>query len=235
MTHNLASNILIKDKTPSWEYVEGDPKFIPFDPKIEMTTPVLVEYKFDVEKLIQQPLETAGQEPLFKLLVKTEPKPPTTPKRTVTEPAQSPIPQEPSAVEATPQEAEKPPPRKRRAPAKKSTNPGSKKPKSTPSMPESPSSIVLQGVIPAQPNHETDATNKANVMYLIRKIREHPKFAGTKKNPLAGVPDQIGASSSEEETKKNLLLFAQFADFYLQGELGLRSPPTDLFLDSLFT
>lgn len=246
LTNNLAGNILIRNKTPSRDYVEGDPAFISFDLTIPMTTPALVEYKFDIDRLMSQNLDAANQEPAFKLLAKIDPRPPTTPKRPAVEaqPAQTPTqaPSEPTTADSTqashtaPAEPEKPAPKKRRPPAKKTGAAQNKRAKtaSPPVVPSSPSNAVLQGVIPAQPNHATDASNKANVIHLVRKIREHPKFAMSRKNPLVGIPDQIGVGPTDEDTKKMLLNFAFFADFYLQGELGLQAAPSDIFVDSLF-
>lgn len=252
LTQNLAGNILIANKIPSKEYVEGEPKFIPFDPNQAMTTPAQTsaEYKFDLERLTQQNMETAGQEPLFKLLSKLEPKPPTTPTpKTYSEVPNTPgVPPKEASTEnlvlpaavAIP-EPEKPTAataatKKRRAPSKPKA-PGGKRTKVVPSPPPpaSPSSIVLSGIIPAQPNHATDANNKSNILHLVRKIREHPKYNGSKKNPLSTVPVDLGSGPADEETKKMLLMFAHISDFYLQGELGLQAPPpSDTFLDSLF-
>lgn len=142
------------------------------------------------------------------------------------------------AKETTDAEPEKPT-KKRRAP---SANPKPKKDKKakTSSPPESPHNIVLN--VPANvaassdgpKSSSTDAVNKANILNLLRKVIEHPKFDKSK-NPLNLVPTAVGTWPTSVEGKSTLMNLAHIVQHYFRGELGYNTNSVDPELDAMFS
>jgi hypothetical protein len=222
-------------------------------------------FVFDVSRVFEQNFETSGVPFKDSLALGTalaskrsapvEPviqSPPHTPEH-LSQPVATPI------VQEKEKEIEQPAAKKqRKAPAKKTADPvppkapGNRK-KTTPDPVPVPIPIpapVIEQIqcdpVPPPPKEQpiakmdTEKTscapqNKNNIIHLVRKIREDPRFNKVKTNPLEKIPDQIGQGPTSPQTKKTLLLAAQIADFYLSEEWALKSPPQDDFLDSLFS
>jgi hypothetical protein len=98
-----------------------------------------------------------------------------------------------------------------------------------------PPPVQIPVSVPIPTPSTSSPNNKSNLIALVKKIREDPRFEKVKNNPLSKIPEEIGQAPSSPKTQKTLLMVAQIADYYLTNEWELRKASKDDFLDSLFS